>query len=678
MVRGRRALRTRGWGTTAPRAPPAAAMPIGLPTRARHRSAVADRIHFAPMRRPRAQHLALALAAASLLPLAACHKGGNGGPLDVWSTAPDVEVYPFGDRSITPFLKRTVSLGGAEVRDMSKVPPDQAKTYPKESGGQIHAIEQLAGSRLKWHTTIGDHAYFSYVPLGAEKPCSPCTYRMGIRRNGTMEELSKVDVQPIGQFAPAAIEIDMTRFAGQELDVLLQIDGPTNLVPGMQVPSALWGSPMLYQKKTVAAALSPNHPNILLIGIDTLRADAVGVYSQRRPSLTPSIDRLAGHADVYLHAWSTANSTNPSFASIHSGLYAKNTGVYDLHTPLPRDRPTLAAELGRAGYDTLAVISAHHLGDHNSGLGRGFASVTTAPEHFAGELPVDLAMDWIAERAPRAGARPFFVWLHLYDPHTPHVPPEPYADGLAPAAAAGLAPVAAWVPFRPRGPREYEEPVLAGSRDLYDGEVAYVDRQVGKLVDFLESSGMLEQSVVALVADHGENEGEHGLLFRHVGLWDTTTHVPLVVHWPGSAPEGRRIAGMVQTIDLFPALLKEAGVAPPPSDGRDLRDLTAPGRSGRPEVFAEHATRAGAMVRTAAYQYIVAKGVGRAMPDGAYLYDLAADPGETVNLAGRGLPQETKLAADLSRWLSDRRPGAAAVPESVAPEDAARLHALGY
>src|SRR5947199_5553911 len=99
---------------------------------------------------------------------------------------------------------------------------------------------------------------------------------------------------------------------------------------------------------------------------------------------------------------------------------------------------------------------------------------------------------------------------------------------------------------------------------------------------------MLEQSVVALVADHGENEGEHGLLFRHVGLWDTTTHVPLIVRWPrwprwpGAAPEGRRIAAMVQTIDLFPALLKTAGVAPPPSDGKDLRDLAAPGRSGRP------------------------------------------------------------------------------------------------
>jgi len=636
------------------------------------------------MRRPR--HALILLAAASLLPLAACrHRhGGAWTPTDIWTTKPEVEVYPFGNSSVQPYTLRTVPLGAPEVRDLSKVPPDQLKTYPQQSGGQIHALEQLAGSRLKWHMEIGDDAYFSYVPLGSEKPCA-CIYRMGVRKDGKIQELSRTTVNPIPPFAPATIEVDLRPFAGEELDLMLQIDGPTDITPGMPVPSALWGSPMLFQKKTVAAAM-PAHPNILLIGVDTLRADAVGAYRPRRPSLTPSIDRLAGQADLYLGAWSTANSTNPSFASIHSGLYVKNTGVYDLHTPLPADRPTLAGELGRAGYDTMAVISAHHLGDQNSGLGRGFATVTTAPEHFAGELPVDLTMDWIAARvepgpagAEGAGERPFFVWLHLYDPHTPHVPPEPYAAGRLPAETAGLAPVTAWVEFRPAGPRPFTEPVLAGNRDLYDGEVAYADHQVGRLLGFLESRGMLADTLVALVADHGENEGEHDLLFRHVGLWDTTTHVPLVVRWPGQ-DAGRRVAGLVQTIDLFPTLLKAAGVAPPPSDGRDLRELTGEqgGRGGRSEVFAEHANRLGAMVRTAAYQYIVSQGNPRVMADGAYLYDLETDPTEVANLAGRGLPIEKQLAGDLARWQSERRPGALPTPRDVTPEAAARLRSLGY
>ncbi len=647
------------------------------------------------MGQPNAQPLALACLTLFLLPWAACRNDPRGvWPLDLWSTAPEIEAYPPGTAS-QPFEPRTVTLGATEVRDLAKVPAELLKTYPEESGGQIHALEQLAGSRLRWHTEIGAGAYFSYVPLGASKAC-PCTYRLAVRKDGRIEELSRTTVPPLGRFASAAVEIDMSRFAGQKLDLLLRIDGPTLRLPGTAVPSALWGSPMLFQKEAVAAKAGhaadaadagsvasavgavPSRPNILLIGIDTLRADALGVYKARRPSLTPSIDRLAGNADVYLHAWSAANSTNPSFSSIQSGLYLKDTGVYDLRTPLPKDRPTLAAELQRTGYDTMAVISAHHLGDHNSGLGRGFDTVTTAPEYFAGELSVDLAMDWIADRAPRAGTRPFFLWLHLFDPHTPNTPPEPYADGLVPAAPAWLSPVAAWAEFRPRGPRAFEEPILAGSRDLYDGEVAYVDRQVGRLLGFLEDHGMLRDSVVVIVADHGENEGEHGLLFRHIGLWDTTTHVPLIVRWPGAAPPGRRLASMVQSIDLFPALLKAAGVAPPPSDGRDLRDLTSPGRSGRREVFAEAANHAGAMVRTPAYQYIVSNGLERAVPSGAYLYDLAADPAETVNLAGRGLPVEDQLSADLARWQAARRSGDGATEQSVSREDAARLHSLGY
>ncbi len=184
------------------------------------------------MRQPRI-HLALALAAVALLPLAACHKG-PWTPIDVWSTKPDVEVYPFGDTSIQVVHPRTMTL---------------------PAGGQMHAFEQLAGARLKWHTEIGPNAFFSFVPLGAEKPCA-CTYRMGVRKDGTMQELSKLPVQPMAGPTPAAVEIDMSQFNGQEVDLLLQIDGPTDIKPGTLPPSALWGNPMLYQKKTAAAPAS--------------------------------------------------------------------------------------------------------------------------------------------------------------------------------------------------------------------------------------------------------------------------------------------------------------------------------------------------------------------------------------------------------------------------------------
>jgi arylsulfatase A-like enzyme len=224
--------------------------------------------------------------------------------------------------------------------------------------------------------------------------------------------------------------------------------------------------------------------------------------------------------------------------------------------------------------------------------------------------------------------------------------------------------VRAWIPFREPGPRTFVEPVLGGQRDLYDGEVAYLDRQIGRLLGFLESRGLLENTLLVVVADHGESLGEHGILFRHAGLHDTTTHVPLMIRWPGSDREGRRIEGLVQTIDLFPTILKAAGVAVPPQDGQNLEKT-------RRAVFAEHADHLGAMVRNRDFKYIQS-------PDGPWLYDLKADPGETRNLAGRGLVVERELSELLRRWQADRRAHPEARPIEPTDEEKARLKALGY
>jgi arylsulfatase A-like enzyme len=441
----------------------------------------------------------------------------------------------------------------------------------------------------------------------------------------------------------------------------------------------LWGSPALYERNPAERpARRGGKPNILFLGLDTLRADELGAWG-RDPSLTPSLDRLAKESDVWLNAFTAFNVTNPSFVSMMTGLYGKNHGVYDLQTPLPPNHVTLAERLhDGAGYQTLAVISARHLGDHNSGLGQGFDQVVRADEHYAGELAVDTAMDWIGPRA--AGPKPFFAWVHLFDPHTPHTPPQPYALGFRPSSPMGLAPVRAWIPFRQPGPRAFTEPVLGGNRDLYDGEVAYLDRQVGRLLDFLASRGLLENTLVVVVADHGESLGEHGILFRHVGLHDTTTHVPLMIRWPGRERDGRRIDGLVQTIDLFPTLLAAAGLPVPAQDGEDLRTLTGEDgdKPGRRAVFAEHAAKLGLMVRTREYKYILSQGNARFFPDGPSLYDLKADPAETKNLAGRNLPVERQMADLLFRWLADRRHHSQTTTQDLSQEEIERLKALGY
>ncbi|MES1244024.1 MAG: sulfatase-like hydrolase/transferase, partial [Acidobacteriota bacterium] len=185
--------------------------------------------------------------------------------------------------------------------------------------------------------------------------------------------------------------------------------------------------------------------------------------------------------------------------------------------------------------------------------------------------------------------------------------------------------------------------------------------------------GQLDDTLLVLVADHGESLGEHGVLFRHVGLHDTTTHVPLLIRWPGHERQGRRIAGLVETLDVFPTILKAAGLTPPASDGQDL--ATHPDRRA---VFAEHSDRFGAMVRTRDHKYIWSQGLPKLFPDGPYLYDLKVDPGETRNLAGQGLPEEKRLSDLLRRWQQDRRPAPEARPREQSDEEKARLKALGY
>jgi arylsulfatase len=631
------------------------------------------------------------LASLFLLPLllatAACRRGAPAdlpwARVDFWETKPEVVLSPVDSKWARPVIQRIAFLGAAEVRNMSLVPAAQLVAFPRRTAGQIRALEQMAGSRLKWPVELGREPYFSFIPLGFESPCA-CTYRMGLRdAAGTLHELYREAAEPVGRIAQATVDVDLSEWAGTPVEILLQIEGAAPAVPGQPVPTALWGSPALYHRQPAPAATvagrAGKRPNILLIGIDTLRADHVGAWAPGHPSLTPELDRLAAESDVWLQAFSTFNVTNPSFASIHTGLYGKHHGIYDLKTPLPESHTTLAEVLKKAGYSTLAIISAHHLGDHNSGLGQGFDEITLADEHFAGELAADMAMDWIGGR-PRGGA-PFFAWVHLFDPHTPHTPPQPYALGFRPAAAEGMSPVRTWVPFRAPGPRDFDEPVLGGSRDLYDGEVAYLDHQVGRLLGWMRGRGLLENTVVAVVADHGENLGEYGIRYRHVGLHDTTTHVPLMIRWPGAAPKegGHRFDGLVQTIDLFPTLLGTAGVAVPPQDGIDLRHLTGGKGTGRRAVFAEHAGQLGAMVRTRDFQYLVSQGNVQFFPDGVSLYDLKADPGEAANIAGQGRPAERELGDLLRRFLADQgRKGPRPRSRDLSPEETERLKALGY
>lgn len=567
--------------------------------------------------------------------------------IDLWATPPAV---------LEPADSRTLPLR------------DHLKTL---LGRKLRVLNPRPGERLVWRVELGQEPRLSVRTIAQG---GPCRFLVGVREEGgaLTSQFDEVDL-PRGRHIAPERAIELGAFAGRTVELELTVANGDDGAGGDAKPcrQARWASPKIVHR---GGAPQPQRtrPNVLLIGADTLRADALGAWG-RTPSITPALDGLAAVSDVWTQAYASSNNTNPSFISLMTGLYAKNHGVYDLRTPLPDSATTLAEVLQTAGYRTWGVAAATHLG-HGAGLQQGFERLEVPHGQFFAETVVDIGLGWLEEPLDR----PFFLFLHMFDPHVPHNPPAQYHVGLRPEQDFGQGPIASWVPFRATGARDYvKRPPrnLPGHVDLYPSEVAYLDRQIGRVLDFLRSRRLLETTIVVFVSDHGETLGEHGQFFDHLGLRENTTHVPLMIHWPGQT-EARVHDTLVQHFDVFPTVLGHLGLDLPDQDGRDLSALAESGR-GRRAVFAQHASDHGAMVRTDRYRYYLNRS-DPLHPQGPYLYDLEADPGEQTNLAGTGHPEEATLAAMLERWLAERRAGEAPVPSTLTEEQRQQLEALGY
>jgi arylsulfatase len=544
----------------------------------------------------------------------------------------------------------------------------------------LRALELLPGKTLRWRLALGGQPTLRARPIAA----GDCGLRIAVAAGGenSLVHQSWLTAPEPSFIPPDFLTVDLGRWAGREVELTA---GAEERSPGSCAGVRLATASVIEQlprrrrprslrsQAAVAVGRHPPRYNVLLLSVDTLRADALGFWG-RSPSLSPAIDRLAARGDTFLRAHSTINNTNPSFISMMTGLYPKDHRIYDLVTPLPDSHETLIEYFDRAGYVTRAVVAATHLGS-NAGLGQGVHGLIQPVGQFYGETITSQAMHYLQE--PAAMPEPFFLWLHYFDPHVPHNPPSPWARGLVPDRRGGLRPVADWKPSRPLGflPFEHQPPrFLDGNRQLYEAEVAYLDRQVEKVMLALEEQDLLGRTLVVLVADHGETLGERGNFFDHVGLHANTTHVPMVLLRPGQE-RGRVFPGLVQSFDLFPTVLELAGLEPP--SAIDARDLYSLGETGRPAVFAEHANNSGAMVRTSRHLFY-RNAADPLFPRGDFFYDLEKDPAEENNLAGKGDPEETRLAAALENFLAERRDFAAVAPLEIAPEERERLRALGY
>jgi arylsulfatase A-like enzyme/cytochrome c-type biogenesis protein CcmH/NrfG len=395
-------------------------------------------------------------------------------------------------------------------------------------------------------------------------------------------------------------------------------------------------------------------PNVLLISIDTLRADHVGAYGYAAAQ-TPALDGLAARGLRFVRASTTTPLTLPAHTSLMTGTFPAWHGVRDNGGfYVGEDQLTLAKVLRQHGYRTGGFVGAFVLDSRwgiNQGFDRYFDNFDLSRYEGKGldavQRPgrevVDQALPWLDEEP----GRPFFAWVHLYDPHTPYAAPEP---------------------FRSRFPVS-----IVGA---YDAEIAYADSQVARLLDHLRERGALESTLVIAVGDHGESLGEHQEQQHGFFVYEGTVRIPLIIAGPGVP--ARVVADQVRIVDVMPTVLDAVGIPVPGTvQGHSLRTLE---NGSHRDLLA--------LSETFYPRYHYGWSDLQAVGDGRYkfilapereLYDLQDDPGETQNLASAN-PQRADALERALRDLQTRssRSAAAAAPRPVDPEAEERLRALGY
>lgn len=435
-----------------------------------------------------------------------------------------------------------------------------------------------------------------------------------------------------------------------------------------QVPWCWLWAMLLAACASTATSAPPNtaaspRPNIVLITLDTTRADRMGFLGSER-GLTPNLDELARRGVVFSRAYAQVPLTTPSHATILTGTYPGFNHVNYMGDPLGKAVPFLPEILHRNGYRTAAFVGALVLDPRKlaPGFERGFGMYDAgfhrrrgSEDRYRslerrGEEVVNRAIAWLRKQP----AGPFFLWVHLYDPHDPYSPPEPYQT------------------------RYQAEP--------YDGEIAYTDSVVGRLITGLRTRGLFDSALLAVMADHGEAFGEHGENHHGIFLYDETIHVPLLFKLPGQH-SSRKVETRVGLVDVAPTILQAAHLpVPPVMQGESLLSfmkLDQAGAASQPDdsnlqrsVYAESAyghlsfgwSKLQAW-RTGKYLYIEA-------PE-RELYDQSVDPLAAHNLALDSKAVVDTAAAQIAEFYRKTK-GAAAERTKLSPEQNESLNALGY
>jgi choline-sulfatase len=387
--------------------------------------------------------------------------------------------------------------------------------------------------------------------------------------------------------------------------------------------------------------------SVVLVSIDTLRADRLSAYGYTR-GRTPQLEALSREGIVFEEVYSHCPLTLPAHASLFTGLLPPHHGVRDNQGfSLAADKRTLASRFKGAGWETGGAVSAYVIRGA-TGIAAGFDAYDDAlpldasreslgAQQRDGAVAVESLLRWIEGRPP---AGRFFAFLHLYEPHTPYTPPAAYRD----------------------------------LTQAYDGEVAYADELVGRLVQRLREMGRLDRVVLAVTGDHGEGLGDHGEQEHGLFLYREAVHVPLILRLPNAARSGSRVRGPVAQVDIPATVLDLAGLAAEGMDGRSQRLAIAKGQVESRPVYSEtffpryHFGWSELLsVSDDRFRYIHAP-----RPE---LYDAKTDPAERVNLA----PQRPDATRSMAGWIESTLGSVSAAAPSAVPADVAEnLRALGY
>ncbi len=412
----------------------------------------------------------------------------------------------------------------------------------------------------------------------------------------------------------------------------------------------------------------PERPNIIFIGVDTLRADHLHCYGYPRDT-SPNIDRLASEGVLCERMFCAGIPTHPSFTTYYTGQHPMTHGVvsHGGRAELSRETPTLPELLLQADYTTCAV---DNLWRARAWFGRGYEfyldpsvrrglTLAVTAEELNGR-----AIPWLRRHADEQ----FFLFIHYWDPHYPLNPParhrglfyegnptDPANHELDEWWRHPLGALArdTWL-RRPDGKVTDPEYVVA----LYDQEIRGLDDAIGELVGTVDELGLTERTLIVFVSDHGTSLTEHGIFFDHHGLYDNTIHVPLIARWPGRLPQGVRVPQMLQTTDVAPTLLEGAGLRVPRTmDGRSAwKLLTGEATEGGHErvVSLESTWQSKWSLRTHTHKFILARDPGLDGGPLRELYDLLADPTEAHNLVDEQPEVAASMEAELEAWIAER------------------------